>query len=74
MEIDPSQSVLGLDDDVNEPKVRKLLLEAYSRIGEPDSLYGACSTLVTDDMTRVRLYEHEGQWHKSLSKYKYLSY
>ena len=54
----------GLD----HPTVQSLLLEAYSKIGEPDGLYGACTTLSPDETTRVHLYEHEGQWEKSLSE------
>ncbi len=56
----------GLDD----PGVQRLLLEAYSRIGEPDSLYGACaSTRFTDETATVRMYEHEGQWQNSLGEF-----
>ena len=55
--------------DTESVSVRSLLLEAYRNIGEPDSLYGACSTHVADDTTRLLLYEHEGEWHKSLSKH-----
>ncbi len=57
----------GVDQSA-EVKAQELLLEAYSRIGEPDSLYGACSAHATDEAIRVRLYQHEGQWHKALSK------
>lgn len=49
--------------------VQSLLLEAYRHIGEPDSLYGACSTHVANNTTRLLLYEHEGEWHKSLSTF-----
>lgn len=55
-----------LPDDVSD--VQTLLLEAYRHIGEPDSVYGACSTHVANDTTRLLLYEHEGEWHKSLSE------
>ena len=48
--------------------MQTLLLEAYRHIGEPDSVYGACSTHVAKDTTRLLLYEHEGDWHKSLSE------
>ena len=48
--------------------IQHLLLEAYSHIGEPDSLYGACHSNTSDEM-RVRLYEHEGEWHKALSTF-----
>ena len=64
-ELDHSGDSLGRSAEV---KAQRLLLEAYSRIGEPDSLYGARSAHATDEATRVRLYEHEGQWHKALSK------
>ncbi len=56
----------GSQDEASD--VQSLLLEAYRHIGEPDSLYGVCSTHVTDDRTRLLLYEHEGEWHKSLSE------
>ena len=52
-------------EDVSD--MQCLLLEAYRHIGEPDSVYGACSTHVADHTTRLLLYEHEGEWHKSLS-------
>ena len=67
MEIDVagSASVPPLGD---VPDVQTLLLEAYRHIGEPDSMYGACATHVAKDTTRLLLYEHEGEWHKSLSK------
>ena len=53
-----------------------LLLEAYRHIGEPDSLYGACSSFtntsnksfVGSHSTRLSLYEHEGDWQRALSK------
>ena len=61
-------SVDSSSKSAQEVKVQRLLLEAYSRIGEPDGLYGACSAHATDEATRVRLYEHEGQWHKALSE------
>ena len=49
--------------------LQTLLLEACRYIGEPDSMYGACSTHATDDTVRLLLYEHEDQWHKSLSEF-----
>ena len=57
----PSQQMENVD-------VQRMLLVAYSQIGEPDSLYGACSTHATDEMTRVHLYQHEKEWGKALSK------
>ena len=58
-------------DEVSE--VQALLLQAYRHIGEPDSLYGACSSSLTASSsssskrsTRLSLYEHEGDWHKAL--------
>lgn len=51
----------------NDTDVQALLLDAYKHIGEPDSLYGACSTHANNDSTRLWLCEHEGEWHKSLS-------
>ena len=49
--------------------VQDLLLEACRNIGEPDSLYGACSTLSLDERTLLTLYEHEGQWQAALGAY-----
>ena len=57
-------------------ELQALLLEAYRHIGEPDSLYGASSSITNpcnpsstsgSHTTRLSLYEHEGDWHKSLS-------
>ena len=56
-----SQSMESVD-------VQRMLLVAYSQIGEPDSLYGACSTHATDETTRVHLYQHEKEWGKALSE------
>ena len=72
MDIDTPLSGSGqssLTGNTDDPIVQKLFLEAYSRIGEPDSLYGACSMYATNESTRVRLFEHEGQWHKLLSEW-----
>ena len=62
-------SLSGPPDDVSD--LQTLLLEAYRHIGEPDSVYGACSTHVANDTTRLLLYEHEGEWHKSLSEFNH---
>lgn len=67
MVIEPAGHIDSRPDDVSD--VQCLLLEAYRHIGEPDSVYGACSTHVANHTTRLLLYEHEGEWHKSLSKY-----
>eukprot|EP00731_Ephydatia_muelleri_P031937 Em0023g444a len=60
-----SANVGRLDNTV----VQDLLLEACRNIGEPDSLYGACSTLSLDARTLLTLYEHEGQWQAALGAY-----
>ena len=57
----PSQQ--SMDSDI-----QRLLLVAYSQIGEPDSLYGVCSAHWASEMTRIHLYEHEREWSKSLSE------
>ena len=70
MVIEPSGAASSMSsppDDVSD--VQTLLLEAYRHIGEPDSVYGACSTHVANDTTRLFLYEHEEEWHKSLSEW-----
>ena len=71
MEVDPIQppSLSSQMSTLDDPSVQQLLMEAYSRIGEPDSLYGACATHSFDETTRVRMYEHEGQWQRSLSEW-----
>ena len=58
----------GLED----PSVHQVLLEAYSNIGEPDSLYGVCTSKTVTKETWMRLYEQEGEWEKSLSMYSTL--
>lgn len=65
MEVEPSQQSGVLENS----DVQRILLEAYSKIGEPDSLYGACSASATDEITRIHLYEHEKEWAKSLSEW-----
>lgn len=65
MLIEPAAPIASGHGEVSD--VECLLLEAYRHIGEPDSLYGACSTHVANHTTRLLLYEHEGEWHKSLS-------
>ena len=59
---EPSQQIESVD-------VQRMLLVAYRQIGEPDSLYGACSTHVTDETTRVHLHQHEKEWEKALSEF-----
>ena len=61
METETSQT--GLEN----PSVHQVLLEAYSNIGEPDSLYGVCASKTVSKETWMRLYEQEGEWEKSLS-------
>ena len=53
---------------LENPNVQQLLLEAYSNIGEPDSLYGVCASKSASKETWMHLYEQEGEWEKSLSK------
>ena len=64
MEVEPSQQSGVLENS----DVQRTLLVAYSKIGEPDSLYGACSANATEEITRIHLYEHEKEWAKSLSE------
>ena len=67
MEVDhthPVEQTSCLDN----PAVQSLLLEAYSRIGEPDGLHGTCAAHAADEDTMTRMYEQEGQWQKSLSE------
>ena len=64
MEVEPSQQSRLLKNT----DIQRMLLLAYSQIGEPDGLYGACSSHATDEVTRIHLYEHEKEWNKSLSK------
>ena len=66
MVVEAAEALRAGPEDVSD--VQSLLLEAYRHIGEPDSMYGACSTHVANHTTRLLLYEHEGEWHKSLSK------
>ena len=65
--MDTTTGLTGLSS-LEEPSVQQLLLEAYSDIGEPDSLYGVCAGKSVMKGTWMRLYEHEGDWEKSLSK------
>ena len=68
MEIEPGEQSRVLESS----DIQRMLLQAYSQIGEPDSLYGACSAHAADEMTRVHLYEHEKEWSKSLSEWVWL--
>ncbi|KXJ05679.1 Serine-protein kinase ATM, partial [Exaiptasia diaphana] len=45
---------------------QSLLLEIYSCIGEPDSVYGAGAGRLADMDSRIRTYEHEEAWGKAL--------
>ena len=54
--------VLMLQDDV--PRVDKLLLEAYSQMSEPDSIYAAARS--PSLAVQLRLAEHEGCWAEAL--------
>lgn len=48
---------------------QSLLLEAYSCIGEPDSVYGAGAGRLADIEFRIKTYEHEQAWDKALSMF-----
>ena len=63
-----SQTGLTGSASLEDPSVQQLLLEAYSNIGEPDSLYGVCAGKTSSKDTWLRLYEQEGHWERSLSK------
>ena len=67
MEVVPSQQRQVLEDR----DIQRMLLVAYSQIGEPDGLYGVCSTHSASEVTRIHLYEHEKEWSKSLSMFNY---
>ena len=66
--MDTTQASLTGLASLEEPNVQQLLLEAYSDIGEPDSVYGVCASKTVSKETWMRLYEHEGKWEKSLSE------
>ncbi len=56
---------MGLQDDV--PRVDKLLLEAYSQISEPDSIYAVARS--PSLAVQLPLAEHEGSWAEALVGY-----
>ena len=69
----PSHSQNELMDTVSQStdggvstSYQTLLLEAYSAIGEPDSVYGAGAGRLADTESRIRTYEHENIWFKAL--------
>ena len=68
MDVDSTRPPCLSSQALDDPNVQQLLMEAYSRIGEPDSIYGACASHSSTETTRVKMYEHEGQWQKSLSE------
>ncbi|XP_062594895.1 serine-protein kinase ATM-like [Saccostrea cucullata] len=49
--------------------VQDLLLEAYRQIGDPDGVYGCGAGRLPDPVSRIRMYEHEGQWEKAVITY-----
>ncbi|XP_030632937.1 serine-protein kinase ATM isoform X2 [Chanos chanos] len=49
--------------------LQDLLIEVYSSIGEPDSLYGCGGGKMVSPLTRIRTYEHEALWGKALTSY-----
>lgn len=53
----------------SEINVQKLLLEAYTSIGEPDGLYGCGVSRMTDHLARIHKYEHEGDWTSAMAGY-----
>lgn len=55
----------GCDVDVEE-----LLLDIYSNINEPDSIYAVASG--HSMVSQLKLYEHEGSWDKALAGYDLL--
>ena len=66
MDTSPSSSSSSLSP-LDNPQVQSLLLDVYSKIGEPDSLYGACLQYSAHGDIRIRMYEHEHKWEKALS-------
>ena len=48
-------------------KAKRLLLEVYSMVKEPDSIYTVAQS--HDMMSQLKLYEHEGDWAKALVNY-----
>uniref|UniRef100_A0A8C5DKK5 non-specific serine/threonine protein kinase n=1 Tax=Gouania willdenowi TaxID=441366 RepID=A0A8C5DKK5_GOUWI len=55
-----------VDTDIS---LQELLIEVYQSIGEPDSLYGCGGETMTSPLTRIRTYEHEAMWERSLTAY-----
>lgn len=53
---------------------QSLLLEIYSCIGEPDSVYGVGAGRLADMESRIRTYEHEEAWGKALGKWRHLEW
>ncbi|XP_048753406.2 serine-protein kinase ATM-like isoform X2 [Ostrea edulis] len=49
--------------------VQDILLEAYRQIGDPDGVYGCGAGRLADPVSRIRMYEHEGQWAKAVITY-----
>ena len=48
--------------------MQSLLLDVYSKIGEPDGLYGACFQYAVQDDIRTKMFEYENKWEKALSE------
>lgn len=46
---------------------RNSIIEAYTKIGEPDGLYGFQDAI--EAMSRLRMYEHEGKWDRAVTAY-----
>jgi hypothetical protein len=45
---------------------RRLLLDCYSGIDDPDFFYGVPQSAADDLEGRLQRYSHEGQWHRRL--------
>jgi ataxia telangiectasia mutated family protein len=58
------------DNNNRSVGVSDLLLEIFSNIDEPDSIYGIAFS--GDINSQLRTYEHEGAWYKTLTRYNAL--
>uniref|UniRef100_A0A8C5M9Z2 non-specific serine/threonine protein kinase n=1 Tax=Leptobrachium leishanense TaxID=445787 RepID=A0A8C5M9Z2_9ANUR len=65
-------TITSLSDKSKEDtgiSLQDLLLDIYSSIGEPDSLYGCGGGKMLHPLARIRTYEHEAMWGKALVTY-----
>ncbi|XP_062510724.1 serine-protein kinase ATM-like isoform X2 [Corticium candelabrum] len=69
--LDVASSAEGLfrQDSLLMGSHHSVLLEAYSKIGEPDALQGAAVVCSEDASARLKIYEEEGQWTRALGSY-----